>query len=201
MATVAWDTMFPLLAPYLPAVPDAVMRSALAASAADFLGRTHLWRQVLDPIITAPGESEYELYADAVIESVLTLRHENVVLRPVDPRKNAVFDSPSGTPLRYWMVGDTTVRLYPAPDKTGKLECYAALKPSRTASGVESWVYETWADALADGAIWQLARIPSKPWSDAQMALEHKTRFDRAIVNARTRDLQQINLRVQGRAF
>ena len=58
-----------------------------------------------------------------------------------------------------------------------------------------------WGEALVDGAIWQMARIPSKPWSDVQMATEHKSRFDRAIANARNRDLQQINLRVKPRAF
>ena len=201
MATVTWDAMLPQLAPFIPAAPDTTMRSALATAASEFLAATHIWRQTIDPVPTQRGESTYELYADAVIESILTMRHDGIVLRSLHAERLDPFSEAEGRPTHFWRVADNIVRLFPLPDAAGLLEAYVAVKPSVKSPGVEDWIVDTWGGAIVDGAIWHLARVPSKPWSDIQMAQEHKQRFDRATAQARIRDTRQCEMRVALRRF
>ena len=193
MARASWDRFLPLLAPHVPGVPEVSMRQALATSAADFLGRTHLWREQLDPQDTIPGESEYTLYADAVIESVVRVRVGGAEVRATDVRAVPSIQVSDGRPTHYWRASDTAIRLYPTPDAVMSLDALVALKPARTANGVEGWIYETWADDIVDGAIWHLARIPHKSWTNHDLAQLHKIRFDRAIANARVRDVRHLD--------
>lgn len=174
------------------------MRSMLAASTAEFLALTHLWRELLDLQVTEVNMPTYELFSPDVIESVLWVTLDGQLLTPTDVR----FAPPSlidmeGRPTHYWLVDDKTLRLFPSPDAVYNLRVMVALKPSRTAIGVADWVYETWADAIVSGAIHRLAQIPDKTWTDQQLAAEHRLRFERAVSNAVTRDLRQINLRVR----
>lgn len=173
------------------------MRSVLAASAAEFLGATHLWREQIDPQQTTPGEPDYTLYADAVVESPLWVRLDGVELQSTDVRYAPSLPVSPGRPMHYWRTTDNVVRLYPTPDATYSMDALVVLKPSRTATGVEDWIYETWAEALVDGAVWRLARIPGKSWSNLELAHLHKTRFDRQIANARVRDVRQVDRRVR----
>ena len=201
MAT-SWDTFFPLLAPHLPGVPYASMEMALAAASADFCARTHLWRETLDEEETVAGEATYELFGSAVIESVLAVTLSGARVVHSDRRLlRPSYLTANGRPTHFSVVGDKAIRFSPIPDAAYPFVVDVVLKPSRTASGVETWIYETWADALVDGAVWRLARIPDKSWSNLALANEHKARFDRAIANAKTRDLRQINLRVNMRGF
>ena len=73
------------------------------------------------------------------------------------------------------------------------------LKPNRSGTGVEDWIYETFADNIVSGAIAQLAMIPGKEWSDIAMAGMHKGLYERAITNARIRDFRGVHLMVRQR--
>ena len=86
MANVSLDELFPLLLPHLPGVPNATMRFHLAATAAEFLAETHLWREPMYPDTTTAGVQDYELIGDAVIESVLWLNAGDYPLSATDPR-------------------------------------------------------------------------------------------------------------------
>lgn len=199
MARVSWDKLLPLLAPHIPGVPEVSMRQALAASAAEFLGRTHLWREQLDPQTVTPGEATYTLFADAVVESILWARLDGSDLYPTDVRVVPALPVAPGRPTHYWRASDTAITLYPTPNAPGELDALVALKPTRSASGIEDWIYETWADTIVDGAIWNLANIPHKSWSNLERAQYHKARFDRAAVNARVRDVRQVPQRIHFR--
>jgi hypothetical protein len=178
------------------------MRLHLAAAAADFLAETHLWREAIEQEATVVGQADYELFGSAVIESVLWLTLDATTLDATDPRLlDKAQLSYTGKPQRYWVVDDTIIRLHPIPDAVYTLSGTVALKPARTATGVPSWLYETWADALVDGAIWRISRIPGKSWTSMELAALAKQRFDRAKANAKTRDLRQIELRVQPVSF
>lgn len=205
MATVPWDTLIPLLAPHLQGVPDMTLRTALASAAQDFLAQTHLWREPLDPFDTEAGEAVYPLVgpAGSVVESVLAASLDNtLVLTHTDRRfVDPTWVTRTGRPALFWVHGDQNLVLNPTPDGVYSVAVTVALKPSRAAAGVESWVYESWADTLVDGAVWKLASIPNKHWSDLALAQHRKVLFDRAIANAKARDLRQIKLRMALEAF
>jgi hypothetical protein len=197
-----WDDFVPLAAPHLPGCPLPSIRLYLAQTAADFLARTYLWRQDIDPIYTSPGVSEYDLDAPALVESVLAVYNEDRTLertdlRYLDPGRRGE----TGDPKKYWIANDRAIGIWPTPDKQEIFNVTAVLKLSRSATGVEDWIYETWADAIVSGAVYRLAITPGKEWSDAALATFHRGIFEKAIVDARIRDHRWAPLTVQMQPF
>jgi hypothetical protein len=104
-----------------------------------------------------------------------------------------------GQPSAYWLINDQILRLFFIPDAVFTLQYELVLKPSRTATGVKTWIYETWADKLVSGTIAQLARIPGKDWTDPAMAEMHRGMYEKAITDAEIRDRRNIELRIRQR--
>lgn len=196
-----WDAFFPLINPHLPGCPDATLRQYLASTAADFFARTYLWRDEVDAIYVAPRVIEYDLSADTgLVEDVISVVYGGASLERTDLRLiGAEKLSDTGEPRQYWVQADNTIRLYPIPEQPTPLKVYAVLKPNRAGTGVEDWIYETWADTIVSGAIAQLAMIPNKEWTDVSMAGMHKSVFERAITSARVRDFRGVKLSVRQR--
>lgn len=195
-----WDDFLPLLSPHLNDCPKETMREYLGIVASDFFARTYLWREQIDAIYVTSGTVEYDLDADAVVEDVISVVHNDVPLDRTDLRLVATQDlGQTGDPRAFWVNADRSIFIAPIPDKRTVLKVYAVLKPSRTGSGVEDWIYETWADVLVSGTVARLAMIPNKEWTDVAMATSQKATYERAIVTARIRDFRGINLMVRQR--
>lgn len=197
MATVTWDKLYPITLPHLPGCPFASVDIALAEAAAEFCDRTHVWRAEMDAETTTPGEPTYELILPATLASMLRLSLDGEALDQVDDRAVPLsYAADSGRPTCYALVGDTAVRFFPTPDAAYPFFGTVALKPSRAARGVESFIYETHANVLASGAIYRLALVPSKEWSNPALAEAHRMLFERGVADARIRDLRNIRMRV-----
>lgn len=192
-----WDDFLPLMQAHLPGCPKETMRSYLAITAADFFARTYLWRDTIDAVYLTPNQIEYDLDAEAMVEDVIAVSYLGQNLERTDLRLLPTERlGETGEPTHFWVHADRTIRVFPTPKARAKLTVHAVLKPSRTGTGVEDWIFETWADTLVDGAIGQLAMIPGKEWTDANMASLHKAAFERAVVNARVRDFRGVRLAV-----
>jgi hypothetical protein len=202
MATIAWSTIHPLILPDLPGCPTPTVDSALAAAAEEFCARTHIWRETLDFEYAVKNVADYTLGATAVIETVLWAVLDGDVLQHIDPRyidKRRLTDV--AKPTSFWVVNDTDVRLMPIPDDKYRMDITVAIKPSRTATGIEDWIYESYVDPIVSGAVWRLARVPGKEWTNPETAAYHHRLFERGIVDARVRDHRNTTLRVAQRAF
>jgi len=197
-----WDDFFPLLDPHLVGCPNETKRTYLASTAADFFARTYLWQDDIDAIYLAPNQIEYDLDADGnvEVEDVLSVVLEGQALERIDfrhvPHERR---SEVGDPTKYWLHADQTIRVFPVPDRRTTMSVAAVLKPRRNGTGVDDWIYETWADVLVSGTIAQLAMIPGKDWSDINLAAMHKALFERAIVNTRIRASRGISMLVRQR--
>lgn len=195
-----WDDFLPLISPHLPTCPSATLRSYLAEVAADFFARTYLWRDTIDAIYLAPNQIEYDLDSDAVVEDVVAVSYLGQNLDRTDLRLlPAERLGETGAPTHFWVQADTTIRVFPTPVERGRLTVQAVLKPSRTGTGVENWIFETWADAVIDGAIAKIAMIPGKDWTDVAMAETRRAKYERAITAARVRDFRGVRLAVRQR--
>jgi propanediol dehydratase small subunit len=195
-----WDDFLPLLSPHLNDCPNATMKEYLAIVASDFFARTYLWREQIDAIYVTSGTVEYDLDADAVVEDVISVIYNDLPLDRTDLRLVATQNlGQKGDPREFWVNADRSIFIAPVPDERTVLKVYAVLKPSRTGSGVEDWIYETWADTLVSGTVARLAMIPNKEWTDVAMATTQKAIYERAITTARIRDFRGINLMVRQR--
>jgi hypothetical protein len=140
------------------------------------------------------------LDADAVVEDVISVVHNEAPLTRSDLRLiGAEKLSEVGEPREYWVQADQSIRIFPTPEERTTLKVYAVLKPSRSGTGVEDWIYETWADTLVSGVVARLAMIPNKEWTDVAMATSQKATYERAITTARVRDFRGVRLMVRQR--
>jgi hypothetical protein len=200
MATVNWETFLPLITPEIPGCPHATIELNLAATAADFCARTHIWRAPLDLGTTQVDEAIYPVIntVNVIIESVLWLLVDNRTLEHTDPRLINPEDlTRTGRPTHFWVESDKNIRLFFTPDDVYTLNGEVALKPSRLANGVDSWIYETWADVLVSGAIYRITRVPGKEWSNPEMAGAHKSLYEQGVTNARIRDRRNVHMQVR----
>jgi len=197
----SWDTFLPLLAPHLPGCPDPSLRLYLASTAADFFARTYLWREQISGITVAAGIVDYDLDPDTgFVEDIISVVYGEHTLTRTDLRLISTEKlSETGEPREFWVQADNSIRIFPIPEEGTTLKVYAVLKPSRSGTGVEDWIYETWADTIVSGTIAQLAMIPGKEWTDAALAGMHKGLFERAITNARIRDFRGVHRMVRQR--
>lgn len=195
-----WDAFLPLLSPYLPGCPDLTLKSYLALTAADFFARTYLWRDDIDAVYLAPTIIEYDLSADAVVEDVISVVFNGKQLERSDIRLiPPEWRDKTGDPTKFWIQADRSIRVFPIPDTRGEMKVTAVLKPSTTGSGVEDWVFETWATTINSGVIAQLAMVNGKEWTNPDLATLHKGLYERAITNARIRDFRGVDLSVKMR--
>jgi hypothetical protein len=195
-----WNDFLPLLLPHVPSCPDITLKTYLGIVSSDFFARTYLWRDNIDAIYLAPNQIEYDLDAEAVVEDVISVVYDETVLDRTDirfiPAERA---TETGDPKAYWVQADRSIRVFPVPEAAGKMTVTAVLKPSRTASGVEDWIYETFADVLVSGTVAQVAMIPGKDWTSPDLAMMHKGLYERAITQARIRDMRGVEMGVRMR--
>lgn len=90
-------------------------------------------------------------------------------------------------PTRFYMENETTVGLVLAPDSDGNLRLKAALKPTRDATTLPTWMYERYVETIAHGAKMRIMLIPKKPYSDATMGAYHRDMFNAEVSAARIR--------------
>ena len=196
-----WADFIPLLAPHLPGCPDPSLKLYLASTASDFFARTYLWREEIDAIYVAPNQVDYDIDPfTGLVENVISVVYGESTLTRTDIRLIGTEKlSETGEPREYWVQADNSIRIFPTPEKNTILKVYAVLKPNRSGTGVEDWIYETFADTIVSGAITQLAMIPGKEWSDTALAGMHKGLYERAITNARIRDFRGVRMMVRQR--
>lgn len=200
MATVTWDKFHPLITPDVPGCPLEIVDRELGIIASDFFSRTQLWRENLEAQNTVIDEAFYDISDCAVVESVLWAKVDNLNIVHTDERLvDPEFLTRKGRPTHFWIEKETQIRLHPIPDAVLSLDVRLVLKPSRTARGVPDFVYQRWADAFISGAIYRIARIPGKEWTNPELAAVHKNFYEQAVTDARIRDFRNVQLHVKQR--
>lgn len=196
-----WTSFHPLITPHLSGCPVATINLYLASTAADFFARTYLWREQIGAVYVAPNQVDYDLDPDTgLVEDVIAVVYGDTNLTRTDLRLiGAEKLSETGEPREFWVQADNSIRVFPTPEERTTLKVYAVLKPNRSGTGVEDWIYETFADTIVSGAIAQIAMIPGKEWSDVAMAGMHKGLYEKAVTNARIRDFRGVHRMVRQR--
>ncbi len=180
------------------------MQSHLQESAAEFIGRSELWRFDIEPDFTSKNTSDYEIDVPtgAVLENILALYVDGAATRRVTDRHFQLSSThDNAAPSFYSLYQDNQIRFFPTPDKKYTFEGTGVLKPSLSATGVEDFIFETHGRSIACGVIWRLAVVPGKEWSNPELALYYKSEFYRHMDAASGRDTRRVNLRVASVGF
>lgn len=188
---VAWANFYPYIQPHLPGCPEIVIENHLREAASEFCKLSQIWRYDIDKDYTSRNTAEYDIEVPTrtVLEDILILYLDGLPIKQVSDRH---FDLPSmyqnSRPTAFSIYQDSQIRFYATPDGKYEFEGVAVIKPSSSALDVEDFIYETHGRSIACGAIYRLAMIPAKEWTNPELATYYRAEFYKHAADARSRD-------------
>lgn len=94
-----------------------------------------------------------------------------------------------GQPRVFTQLSPEKFILLPLPDgdDTYRMRIFTALKPTRTATGMDEVVFNELEDAIMHGALQHLLVLPDKNWTDRELASYHAKQFVYHLADRRAR--------------
>lgn len=158
-----FDQWVPDILPDVPGCPDAMVEREVRRSAIAFCRDTLCWIERLDPITPEAGKLAYDLWLPR--EASLVQVYECAIGHKVALPDQIVFDV--------------------SPDDAVIID--VALAPSINSETVPDHVAEQWYEAIASGAKYRLMEVPTRTWSNPQMAAHHRMLYTQMVHSARVR--------------
>lgn len=178
----AWDTFYPDVLPDVLGCPEPTVDRHLLRAAQDFCVITKIWREDLDPIITAADTALYDLnlprYAEAVKLVGASLNGRDIGLDVADGSTASRLAGNRG-PVRVRTTDLLTVTILPTPAADLSLVITAILKPSDSATGVEDAIADNYRAIIATGALATLLTINKAEWRNDGLAERKQARYER----------------------
>lgn len=177
----------------VPGCSEALAVHALRNAAIELHTKSWLYTQDCDAQQTVIGQAEYDLdqFAGYRVIGVSDAKFNDATLAPtavgVLNMNTTRWEDDTGTPTHYFTTDFATLRLYKIPDVVGTLYAKVVLTPSKTATGVENFIYDLYSEQLAAGAKARLMLIPDKPYTNPDVSREYRAQFAEAITDAKWR--------------
>jgi len=167
----------PRIAPAVPLCPKQVIEEAIVNICRDFCQKTQLWNNnALTAIDIVDGTADYDLASTSGdIVGITAVEVDDTPINPVTveelDRKNRLWRQTVTERSSWYVVGmaDSLKLVYePDDDITGGLEVWVSLKPLKTATTVEDFLYRDYEEGITFGAIGEILQIPGMPWSSLE---------------------------------
>lgn len=190
MASVNYEVFYDEVLPDVHSVPLPVALRAVRNAAIEFCDRSHVWDVDHAEIAVSAADSTYDLAppAETVVAKITQAWFEGNPLDPTTPgelhNEFGEWTAITGTPTRYLQRSSGEVTLFPIPDADGALNLRMSLKPTRTSTGLESWIAEKYLEEIAHGAKARLFAVPKAEWSDGNLAVFHQNKFEAGVTDA-----------------
>ena len=93
----------------------------------------------------------------------------------------------TGAPRFYMSPQQDTLRFVPIPttNETAAVTGRMVLKPTRSATGVEDWIFNRWVDTMALGTKAKLMMMPAKSWTNPELGVTYMKQFKAEQADAR----------------
>lgn len=183
----------------MPAAPDPVIQSKLSDTIREFYTDSGAWREVIGPYNLGQNQqyidinpvdqySQFQYVLNARIFPSIPGGNQEQPLRPTPRRLFGLnYTQPGPYPLWYWMETPTRMWLYPYPQTSlGKcLWLYGILLPLVNTPVLPPMALTHHLDGLMSGTLSRLFRMPKKPWTDKEGAMEHDKIYRREKLKAR----------------
>jgi hypothetical protein len=182
--------------PDVPGVLQALALNAIRQAAIEFCEKSLAWNHEHDAVTVVANVNLYDYSKPA----------NTVVVRPLQAWINKLepiaFKTPGqlsellgdwraakGSPSFITQVRPSQFYLAPMPNRTIPLglTLRIAVKPSRASTGLETYLYEDYLDAITAGAKARLFAMNKKPWANPGLAAECRADFDTKTREARDR--------------
>lgn len=180
-----WDKFH---ADILMDVPDCaapVIDRALLRASQEFFDSTRIWRVVLDPVSVVPNEILQEINLERGSE-IVRIERATLSGREIDVLSSIVVPADwmtaKGLRQSVHTIDRRNVYLVPALEATAStLSLEVTLRPSDTATGIESYLNSQYGYAIAHGAKASLLMQPDQTYSNPSLAILNESKFREAI--------------------
>lgn len=174
------DPFLALIAPLVPACPDSMIEQYLVMAARELCQRTRVWR-VTDVLQTTGAEVELSFVPpEASLIQIEKVEFDGLELCPRQFRDLWRHDMEAGgVPHAYTQPRPETLLLIPSAAGTVRVSLF--VMPGPTASTLPDFMFGQYAAELADGALAALLLLPGQSWTNPQLGLVHRSRFDAAL--------------------
>ena len=194
---IAYETLLPEIIPMVPGCPDTLIENNIRSAVIELCEKTGVYQAELSPISTVAGTYEYTLAAPAntVVHKVMWVVHDGKDLEPIstgllEQRLPNWRDSDNrGTPEYFIKDGQNSLWLVPVPEASQSNSTIARvqLKPTHTSTEADDYIINDCHDAIVNGALFRLLRLPSKDWTDYSGAQVYGSLFNEGLVAAERR--------------
>jgi len=179
----------PRIAPTVTLCPNQIIKEAVINTCRDFCQKTQLWdNNALTAIDVVDGISDYVL--TSALGDIVGTNAAAVDGTPISPttveeldRLNTLWRQTVTARSSWYIFGmaDSIKLVYePDDDITGGLEVWVSLKPLKTATTVEDFLYRDFERAIEDGAKGELLVIQGTPWSNLELGGYFTTKYEAA---------------------
>jgi hypothetical protein len=197
----AYTTLLDDLMPELPGAETALVLHHIKRTCNDFYERSLYSQEVLVPMSVVAGTATYNIVSadpsnfecGKVLDVKLVDSTNSIAPLKLSPRTPAQlntempdWESQTGTPKFYTQraIDQITLAYVPADSYASSLYVTMAKLPLYAGGGIDDFVYEKFAEALAAGVKGRLMRMSKKPWTDKVQAREYMAEFDREVAAA-----------------
>jgi hypothetical protein len=194
MATT-YESLIPEIIPIVPSCPDSLIHQHIRSTVIDLCERSSIYQKELDPITTTSSIYEYDFDAPSgtIVHKIIWAIYDGNVLEPVTSglleQRESDWRNNTGTPEYILKQNQENFWIVPVPSvsKTEGLILRVALKPTHTSTSCDSTVMSDNRDAIVNGALFRLLRIPSKDWTDFNAANIYASLYNEGIGTAEKR--------------
>jgi hypothetical protein len=199
MPTRLFSTLTKRVAPHAPGCPNPVVEAALQDAAVEVCEKTLAWRyeQAQITLTTGVYDYPYEPPTDTEVHAILTARVNDVTVKPLTleqvqeryPFWPSSDTAHQGTPLFLVHIDVDTFYIAPAPNSspTYLMDMVVALKPLRTATGMDKTTLDDLEDAVIHGTLQRLLVMPNSTWTELELAAYHAKQYIYKVAERRAR--------------
>ena len=174
-AVTSYETMLPIFLMDLPGVNNYLAKQALYMAGRKFCLDTELYSKELDPV---------DIVADTQSYSLSALLPDNTkIISFGDVRYGSSATTETTAPYltdNYNLYEETYFKFVTAPTTsiTDGLVCNVMLRPTVGSTGLESWFFDRYYEAInAYGKFYLLRMDSKKPWTDPNRAKDYESEY------------------------
>ena len=165
--------------------------NALRNTCIELFQKSWIYTQQMDtiPVLTSVPEYDLDSFSGYRVVGVVSAWINGLRVNPLATEmlnKNYLkWESATGGVEGYIIKESNLIRLYRIPERDGVLDLTVALAPTTKSTGIETFVYDFYSEAIAAGAKARLMAIPSKPFSNINASMMYRAQFAAAITDAK----------------
>tara|TARA_A100001011_G_scaffold363919_1_gene414198 strand:+ start:342 stop:1004 length:663 start_codon:yes stop_codon:yes gene_type:complete len=194
-----FSSLVPRLNASVPGCPQPIIEQYIRDAAIEACERTLAWRYIQPKIRLTTGVYDYPYEApnNSEVHAFLTATVNDTKLKPVtlDHLHDLYptwpdFDSTDyTTPRCISQLDPDNFIVAPTPDDitTYDLRMVVALKPLRTATDMDTSIFDELENIIMHGALQHLLVLPERTWTDRELGAYHAKQFSFKIAERRAR--------------